>query len=67
MNIGKNLRILREEKGMTQTELAERLHCTQGFISMVETKNKSISIDLIFKLSKILDCSTDAIITGNRR
>ncbi len=67
MNIGKNLRILREEKGMTQTELAERLHVTQSLISLVETKNKNLSVDLIFKLSKILDCSTDAIIIGNRR
>lgn len=62
MNIGRTIRLLREEKGLTQEELAEKLHVTQSFISMVENKNKNISVKQVRELSKIFDCSTDYII-----
>lgn len=41
MNIGNRIRLLRERKGLTQGELAEKLHVTQSFISVVQ-KNKKV-------------------------
>ncbi len=64
MNIGENLRLLRTEKNITQAEIAERLGITQVFISRVENNTKKLSVEQVFELSKILDCSTDAIIIG---
>lgn len=64
MNIGENLRLLRTKKNITQAEIAERLGITQVFISRVENNTKKLSVEQVFELSKILDCSTDAIIIG---
>lgn len=64
MNIGENLRQLRTEKNITQAEIAERLDVTQVFISKVECNIKRLSVEQVFELSQILDCSTDAIIIG---
>ncbi|MDE6102199.1 MAG: helix-turn-helix domain-containing protein [Ruminococcus sp.] len=64
MNIGGNLRQLRTEKNITQAEVAEKLDVTQVFISKVESNIKRLSVEQVFELSQILDCSTDAIIIG---
>jgi len=64
MNIGENLRQLRTEKNITQAEVAEKLDVTQVFISKVESNIKRLSVEQVFELSQILDCSTDAIIIG---
>lgn len=64
MNIGENLRQLRTEKNITQAEVAKRLDVTQVFISKVESNIKRLSVEQVFELSQILDCSTDAIIIG---
>lgn len=67
MNIGENLRLLRTEKNITQTEIAEKLGITQVFISRVENNTKKLSVEQVFELSKILGCSTDAIIIGKEK
>lgn len=64
MNIGENLRQLRTEKNITQAEVAEKLDVTQVFISKVESNIKRLSVEQVFELSQILNCSTDAIIIG---
>lgn len=64
MNIGKNLRQLRAEKNITQAEVAEILDVTQVFISKVESNVKRLSVEQVFELSQMLDCSTDDIIIG---
>lgn len=62
MNIGNRIRLLREEKGFTQGELAEKLHVTQSFISVVENKNKNLSMRKFLQLAEIFDCSVEVII-----
>lgn len=63
MNIGNRIRLLREGKGLTQEELAEKLHVTQSFISVVENKNKNLSMRKFLELAEIFDCSVE-VITG---
>lgn len=67
MNIGENLRQLRTERNISQTEIAEKLGITQVFISRAENNTKKLSVEQVFELSKILECSTDAIIIGKER
>ncbi len=62
MNIGNRIRLLREEKGFTQGELAEKLHVTQSFISVIENKNKNLSMRKFLQLAEIFDCSVEVII-----
>lgn len=63
LNIGNRIRLLREGKGLTQGELAEKLHVTQSFISMVENKNQNLSMQKFIELAEILECSLE-VITG---
>jgi len=64
MNIGENLRQLRAEKNISQDEVAEKLGLSQGYFSKIENNTKRLSVEQVFELSQILDCSTDAIIIG---
>lgn len=64
MNIGENLRQLRAEKNISQNEVAEKLGLSQGYFSKIENNTKRLSVEQVFELSQILDCSTDAIIIG---
>jgi Zn-dependent peptidase ImmA (M78 family)/transcriptional regulator len=46
--------LARESRGLSQTELAQKLNTTQGFVSRVETDMKSMSEETLARLSKIL-------------
>jgi transcriptional regulator with XRE-family HTH domain len=56
-SIGNNLRLLREQKGITQFELAGRAHVSQSHISDIERNRKNPTIKVLDKLVKALDCS----------
>lgn len=64
MNIGENLRQLRAEKNISQNEVAEKLGLSQGYFSKIENNTKRLSVEQVFELSQLLNCSTDAIIIG---
>lgn len=49
------LKMLREEKGLTQAELAERLHVTRGAIAQYETGKRRPKIDTIQKIAAALE------------
>ena len=47
---------IRQEKGITQGELAKRLHTTQQTVSRLENiHNKSYSLKTLIKLARALD------------
>ncbi|HGZ4935191.1 TPA: helix-turn-helix domain-containing protein [Enterococcus faecalis] len=54
MNTGKIIHFYREEKGLTQSELAEGI-CSQGEISLIEQDKRVPSFELIVKISAKLD------------
>ena len=62
MNIGETIKILRIEKGMTQTELASLLFTSQDTISLWE-RNKSLpDVKSVVKMASIFNVSTDYIL-----
>lgn len=54
MDIGKNIKRIRKEKGMTQRELAEKLGITQSLISAYETGNPPQRITTLNKIADVL-------------
>lgn len=60
--IGKRLRDLRESRGMTQTELAERLNIKQALVSAYELGTVRMHGALIAAFAKTLDASADEIL-----
>lgn len=61
MNIGKNIKKYRENKGLTQTELAEQLGISQPLIARYENDTKMPTALTIAALANVLNCTTDQI------
>lgn len=57
MNIGKKLKALREEKHLTQQEVAKRLGMTQGTYAIWEQKETNPTLEILKKITKIYDVS----------
>ncbi|MBQ8523294.1 MAG: helix-turn-helix transcriptional regulator [Clostridia bacterium] len=62
--IGVRICTLRKQKGLTQEKLAELMNVSIQMISNLERGNKAIKIDNLITISKILDVSTDYLLTG---
>lgn len=63
-DIGKRIQNRRKQKGYTQEQLADMMNVSVQMISNLERGNKAIRIDNLVNLSKILNVSTDYILTG---
>ena len=59
IQIGKRIREARHEKQYTQSDLAELCDCTDTHICNVEKGKIGISLDLLYKISIILDKRMD--------
>jgi len=56
------LRRWRQENGISQTDLADQINVSSGFISMIETGLKGVSLQTAFDLSKITGISMEEFI-----
>ena len=56
------IRDLREDRDLTQAQVAEALHTTQQQYSKIETGKSDISGEKLIKLSKLYGVSTDYIL-----
>ena len=52
--LGRMLAQFRQERGLTQTELAKRTKVTQGYIAQLEAGDKTPSLAMLRKLAKAL-------------
>lgn len=62
---GKRIKELREEKQMTQTQLAEVLNTTQKSISKYELEHIDISTEMLINLCKFFNVTSDYILGLN--
>lgn len=60
--IGKIIKELRTNQKLTQKELAESLNLTPKMVSFYELGQRTPPSDIIIKLSKIFDVSTDYLL-----
>jgi len=60
--IGNRIKSLREEKGLTQSELAEMTNFSVPYISFLETGKKHASLSSITKIALSLDVTVDALL-----
>lgn len=58
----KNLRRLREEKGMTQEQLAKLLNVNRTTVTLWEVGINKPRADMLIKLSDILQCPVDILL-----
>lgn len=56
--VGKNIRRIRKEKGLTQSELADLIHYNVGTISNIENNSfQTFSLEFLYIVSKELNIS----------
>ena len=62
MNFGERLIFARERKGLTQKKLSELLEITPTRLNYWEKNKREPNVEMIFKISQILDISSDFLI-----
>ena len=66
MTIGQNIRALRKECGLSQTELAKKLNLSQDTISLWELDKALPDVLSVIAMSRIFNVTTDYILcVGN--
>lgn len=65
MNIGKNIKKIREAAGLNQTELAEKLGVSQSMICQIERGSKACSMPLGAEIAEVLGCKIGDLIADN--
>ena len=66
MNVGRNIKAIREKAGMQQTELAEKVGVSQSMICQIERGTKGCSIQLGAQIAEALGCEINELLTDNR-
>jgi transcriptional regulator with XRE-family HTH domain len=61
--VGRNVKRIRLERGLTQEQFAERSGFTQQYISDLERGRRNPTVVTLFELSQALDCSHVALVT----
>ena len=63
---GERIRQLRKTKGMTQEQLAGKLHIGERHLRRIEAGEKGPSVDILVEISTLFSVSLDYIIIGKR-
>lgn len=58
---GNNVRTLRKGRGMTQEQLALRIHCHQHYISEIERGKRNVSLRVVETIAQALGVSEKAL------
>ncbi|MDE5910347.1 MAG: helix-turn-helix transcriptional regulator [Lachnospiraceae bacterium] len=64
-DIGFRVRHLRESNNYTRDVLAEKVDISAKFLYEIEMGKKGFTVEILYKLSKALNVSSDYILTGN--
>lgn len=62
-SVGNRIKVLREERNMTQGDLAELVGVHQSKISHCETGARGISLELAIKISSALGVKVDELLS----
>lgn len=62
--IGKRIKEIRREKGITQEQLSELLSVTVGYVSQIERGYTKPNLDMLAKICSLLECDLANIICG---
>jgi len=53
-NVARNIRRLRQERGLTQEELAVRIRITRNYVGMIERQENSPTVTMVERIAKAL-------------
>lgn len=64
-NLAENVRVLRQLRGLSQTELAERCTLSSVYVRQIERGERDIGIGALGLLAKGLDCNPGDLLPGS--
>ena len=64
---GKRIRQLREQRGLTQEQLAEELHISDVHLRRLEGGRRTGSVELVIEIAAYFDISIDYLLLGVNR
>ena len=67
MTFGQKIKYRREELGYTQSELAQKVHTTQPYISRLERGWFNPSMRMIVQIATVLNIGTDYLLFNDRK
>lgn len=67
INVGRNIKCLREKSGLNQRQVAEFLDLDQSVISKIEKGERNISASLVDRLANLFCCPVSSILYGNEK
>lgn len=59
---GQRIKEFRQEKGLTQSQLAEMLSTTQSTVGKYEREEIQLTVDTIIKICKVFEVSADYLL-----
>lgn len=63
-DIGKNIKLLRQQKNMTRDELAEALFVTRQTVSNYETGRSRPDVEMLLKIAEVLEADANTVLYG---
>lgn len=63
VEIGRKIRSLRKEKGLSQEQLAEKIWISTTHMSHIETGTTKLSLPVLVDIANVLEVGTDDIIS----
>jgi transcriptional regulator with XRE-family HTH domain len=64
--IGERIKRLRQDRGLTQVELARQLQITQSNLSAIERAARGVTVNQVVRIAKALAASTDEILLDHK-
>lgn len=64
-NIGRQIKNIREEKGMTQQDLAERLDVSRQAVSQIENGHRKLTIERLRRIADALNYQANIVLKPN--
>ena len=59
--VARNLRMLRQAKGLSQEELADRADINRNYVGMLEREEHAATVDMLEKLADVLGSRSDRV------
>lgn len=66
MNVGDNIRRIREEKGLTEAHIARQTRVTPQMICQIERGTRSPSLQLGLEIARVLGCSVEDLLAERK-
>lgn len=59
MNVGSNIKALREKKGLTQEAVCQKVGITQAMLCQIERGTKNPSLQVSVLIAEVLGCDVE--------